>query len=74
MPEVAAAGVEQARSIRPDGFTVESNQLQEWRVRSARVWVVAHRRHRLVVAVKQATGEAKYFLSNATGEPLARVP
>jgi SRSO17 transposase len=43
-----------------------------WRVRSATVWV-ADRRHTLFVAINEATAEVKYFLSNATGEPLARV-
>ncbi len=43
-----------------------------WRVRSATVWV-AGRRHTLLVAINEATAEVKYFLTNATGEPLARV-
>jgi len=43
-----------------------------WRAAAAVVWV-AGRRHTLVVAVNEATGEVKYFLSNATAEPVARV-
>jgi len=43
-----------------------------WRVRSATVWV-AGRRHTLIVAINESTAEVKYFLTNATGEPLARV-
>jgi len=43
-----------------------------WRVRSATVWVV-DRPHTLIVAINEATAEIKYFLTNATGETLARV-
>jgi SRSO17 transposase len=43
-----------------------------WRVRSATVWV-AGRPHTLIVAINEATAEVKYFLTNATAEPLARV-
>jgi SRSO17 transposase len=43
-----------------------------WRVRGATVWV-ADRPHTLLVAINEATAEVKYFLTNATGEPLARV-
>jgi hypothetical protein len=43
-----------------------------WRAATARVWV-ADREHTLVAAVNEATGEVKYFLTNATTEPLARV-
>jgi SRSO17 transposase len=43
-----------------------------WRVRSATVWV-ADRPHTLIVAINEATAEVKYFLTNATGETLARV-
>ena len=31
------------------------------------------RAYRLIVAIDQATGEAKYFVTNAVGEPLRRV-
>ena len=31
------------------------------------------RKYRLVVAINETTAEVKYFLSNATGEPLGRV-
>jgi SRSO17 transposase len=43
-----------------------------WRAAAARVWV-AGREHTLVAAVNEATGEVKYFLTNAAAEPLARV-
>ena len=43
-----------------------------WRAATAAVWV-AGRQHTLIVAVNEATAEVKYFLTNATGEPLARV-
>jgi SRSO17 transposase len=43
-----------------------------WRAASAAVWV-AGRAHALVVAINEATGEVKYFLTNATAAPLARV-
>ena len=34
---------------------------------------MAGRQHLLVAAVSEATAEVKYFLSNATGEPVARL-
>src|SRR5215213_5292319 len=43
-----------------------------WRASTARVWA-AGREHTLVAAVNEATAEVKYFLTNATAEPLARV-
>jgi len=43
-----------------------------WRAAAAAVWV-AGRAHTLVAAVNEATAEVKYFLSNATDAPLARV-
>lgn len=43
-----------------------------WRAATATVWV-ADREHTLVAAVNEATGEVKYFLTNATAAPLARV-
>jgi SRSO17 transposase len=43
-----------------------------WRAATAAVWV-ADREHTLVVAVNEATGEVKYFVTNATTTPLARV-
>jgi SRSO17 transposase len=43
-----------------------------WRAATALVWV-AGRQHRLIVAVNEATAEVKYFLTNATAEPVARV-
>ncbi len=43
-----------------------------WRAATAAVWV-ADREHTLVAAVNEGTGEVKYFLTNATATPLARV-
>jgi SRSO17 transposase len=43
-----------------------------WRATTAAVWV-ADREHTLVVAINEATAEVKYFLTNATTAPLARV-
>jgi SRSO17 transposase len=43
-----------------------------WRAATARVWV-AGREHTLVAAVNEATAEVKYFLTNGTTAPLARV-
>jgi SRSO17 transposase len=43
-----------------------------WRAATATVWV-AGQQHTLLVAVNEATAEVKYFLTNATGEPLTRV-
>lgn len=43
-----------------------------WRTRSAMVWV-GGQKHTLIVAINEATAEVKYFLTNATTVPLARV-
>jgi hypothetical protein len=43
-----------------------------WRAATARVWV-AGREHTLVAAVNDGMAEVKYFLTNATAAPLARV-
>jgi SRSO17 transposase len=43
-----------------------------WRAATATVWV-AGQTHTLVVAINEATAEVKYFLTNATAAPLARV-
>jgi SRSO17 transposase len=45
---------------------------QVWRARSVRVWA-AEGWHQLVTAINEATGEVKYFVTNAVGEPLERV-
>jgi hypothetical protein len=41
-------------------------------VATAAVWA-AGRGHTLVAAINEATAEVKYFLTNATDEPVARV-
>lgn len=43
-----------------------------WRAATAVVWV-AGRKHLLLVAINEATAEVKYFLSNATTTPIARL-
>jgi SRSO17 transposase len=43
-----------------------------WRAAEATVWA-ADRKHKLVVAINEATAEVKYFLTNALTTPLARV-
>jgi SRSO17 transposase len=43
-----------------------------WRAATATVWA-AGREHTLVAAINEATAEVKYFLTNATAEPVARV-
>jgi SRSO17 transposase len=43
-----------------------------WRAATATVWV-AGRQHLLIVALNEATAEVKYFLSNATTTPVARL-
>jgi SRSO17 transposase len=45
---------------------------QVWRARSRRVWA-AEGWHQLVTAKNEATGEVKYFVTNAVDEPLERV-
>jgi SRSO17 transposase len=45
---------------------------QVWRAKSARVWAADGWRV-LVTAVNEKTGEVKYFVSNAVGEPLERL-
>lgn len=60
-----------------DGWTrcriarkTQANQV--WRAKSVRVWA-AEGWHQLVTAVNEATGEVKYFVTNAVDEPLLRV-
>jgi SRSO17 transposase len=43
-----------------------------WRAIETTVWVADHQ-HTLIVAINEATAEVKYFLTNATAAPLARV-
>jgi SRSO17 transposase len=45
---------------------------QVWRARAVRVWA-AGRFHRLITAINEATGEVKYFLTNARTARLGRV-
>jgi SRSO17 transposase len=43
-----------------------------WRAKSLRVWA-AEGWHQLVTAINEATGEVKFFVTNAVAEPLERV-
>jgi SRSO17 transposase len=61
-----------ARSGRRHRLTHPSVRASFWRATGAAVWV-ADREHTLVVAINESTAEVKYFLTNATGAPLARV-
>jgi SRSO17 transposase len=62
----------QALSGRRFHLKRETIRQQVWRAKAATVWVNG-RRHTLVVAVCEATGEVKYFLTNATTASLRRV-
>jgi SRSO17 transposase len=53
-------------------ITRKTQAKQVWRARSSRVWV-AEGWHQLVTAINEATGEVKYFVTNAVDEPLSRV-
>jgi SRSO17 transposase len=66
---LAAADAKAGRRYRVARRTVAD---AVWRAAPAVVWV-AGREHVLLAAVNEATGEVKYFLTNATGEPVARV-
>jgi SRSO17 transposase len=61
-----------ARRGRRHRVARETARAAVWRAATAAVWA-AGRQHTLVVAVNEATAEVKYFLTNATAEPLARV-
>jgi hypothetical protein len=66
---LTAAAAQRGRRYRLAHRTVADSV---WRATPAAVWV-AGRQHTLLVAVHEATGEVKYFLSNATAESAARV-
>lgn len=66
---LTAADAKQGRRYRLAHRTVRASF---WRAAAAAVWV-AGRVHLLVAAVNEATGELKYFLTNAPAAPLARV-
>jgi SRSO17 transposase len=66
LPRAAAAAGRRFR------LTRETVRDSVWRAAAAKVWA-AGRRHVLIAAVNEATGEVKYFLTNAAAEPVARV-
>jgi SRSO17 transposase len=66
---LTAAGAKAGRRYRMAHRTVGDSV---WRATSVEVWV-EERKHTLVVAINEATAEVKYFLSNATNAPLARI-
>ena len=68
----ARLGVTDARGGTRHRVAHRSVRASFWRATSVRVWV-ADREHTLVAAVNEATAELKYFVTNATSAPLARV-
>lgn len=63
---------EHAKAGRRFRVSRHTQAAQWWRAASSAV-TVAGRAYVLVVAINEATGEVKYFLSNATAQPLARL-
>jgi SRSO17 transposase len=61
-----------ARAGKRHRLTHRTVGASSWRAATAAV-SVAGREHTLVAAVSEATGEVKYFVTNATATPLARV-
>jgi SRSO17 transposase len=61
-----------ARAGTRHGLAHRTVRASYWRAATAAVWA-ADREHTLVVAVNEATAEIKYFVTNATRAPLARV-
>jgi SRSO17 transposase len=68
----ARLGAADARGGRRHRLAHRTVRASFWRATTAVVWV-ADREHTLVAAVNEATAEVKYFLTNATTAPLARV-
>ncbi|QEL16823.1 IS701 family transposase [Limnoglobus roseus] len=66
---LAADAARQGRRFRLTRRTV---QPQVWRAAGKAVWVRG-KAYRLVVAINESTAEVKYFVTNATAEPLSRV-
>jgi SRSO17 transposase len=66
---LTAAHAKAGRRYRLKHQTVQDSV---WRAAEAIVWV-AGQKHKLVVTINEATAEVKYFVTNATTEPLARV-
>jgi SRSO17 transposase len=62
----------QTKSWRRFRLARETLGHQVWRAKMVRVWV-AGRQHRLITAINEATGEVKYFLTNALQNGLARL-
>ena len=66
---LSAAKARKGKRYRLSHRTVQDSV---WRAATAIVWV-AGRKHLLMVAINEATAEVKYFLSNATTTPVARL-
>jgi SRSO17 transposase len=66
---LTAADAKRGRRFR---FRRETQADRWWRAKAVTVWADG-RAYRLVVAIDQATAEVKFFVTNATGEPLRRV-
>jgi SRSO17 transposase len=68
----AALSADAARQGRRFRLTRRTLQPQVWRAVGKLVWVRG-RAYRLVVGINESTAEVKYFVTNATAEPLSRV-
>ena len=66
---LTAADAKAGRRYRLKHQTVKDSV---WRAAEAVIWV-AEQKHRLIVAINEATAEVKYFLTNALDEPLPPV-
>ena len=65
-------GAADARAGRRHRLAHQTVRASFWRASRAAVWG-AEREHTRIVAINEATGEVKDFLTNATGVPLTRV-
>ena len=61
-----------AKSGRRFRLERKTQAAQWWRAESAPVWI-SGKQYTLAVAINEATAEVKYFISNATSEPLRRL-
>lgn len=66
---LSAADAKRGKRYRLAHRTVQDSM---WRANTARVWV-AGRQYLLIVAIKEATAEVKYFLSNAVTTPVTQL-
>src|SRR5262245_31204167 len=64
--------VEQTKNWQRFRLARQTTTDQVWRAKAVRVWA-AGRWHRLIAAINEATGEVKYFLTNALTGRLGRI-